>query len=422
MVTRFKNFVGLFLFVLLTVSNAQEVEPKHTPLDPLKYDAWTIEYPPYKWIVEEKIKAYRVINPDENQNIPVVGTGDKVALVVSKFQKDNIVEIWYGADGHYTILKEKQVDWILGESAEEELRKKNTYFNLDARFIFEDRTGSAAGLNYIHQKNSAALSDVQISPDLIDINLSISRDYSFIYKWGYPRMALVNNQWGGMVLGVRNQSFEIGVRMPPVFYLNTDLLSLSDGIEAKHLNGGWGSFGAIKYQSFTGEISFVSPPSSSKKDFDASINDDQFLSIMDLSLLMYTDVQITHRNNQESLISAIFQGGLYLYRVQNYKYDPSGIFIPRTNTLDGDTLSSHQETKLGLYLSLDACTKVNQKIGRPLIEAQLQLHTSYAFMTALTVNINRHIAVPIYYTYMFEELQWAPRKALHIGFRTTFDL
>lgn len=422
MLNKIHKYFMLFILGLLTIGFAQEEESEKLPLSSLKYDAWTIEYPPYKWIVERKVKNYRVMNPADRDVIPKMEDGDKVALVVSKFDKYNIVQMWYGTHGNYTVLNEDQVDWILGESAEEELSKKNTYFSLDADFVFEDRTNAAAGLNYINQKNTAGLSDIQISPDLIDIDLAISRAYSFTFKWGYPRMALVQNQWGGMVLGIRNQSFEIGLRMPPLFYVNTDLLSISDGIEAKHLNGGWGSFGSISYQTFTGEISFVSPPSSRAKDFDASINNDQNISIMDLSLLMYTDIQLTNRKGEDSFVSAIFQGGLYLYRVQNYKYDGAGTFVPRLTTLAGDTLSSHQETKLGLYLALDACTKVNPKIGRPLLEALVQVHTSYALMTTLTFNISRGLAIPISYTYTFEELQWATQSSIHLGFRTNFDL
>ena len=92
-------------------------------MDPKRFKAWSVEHEEYKALFEDQLKQYLNIHTDER--LPLLRNHDKLIIVQSLAKEDEIYQIWYGQDGHYTIIKDQNVKWVVGK----ELRKLLYYFS-----------------------------------------------------------------------------------------------------------------------------------------------------------------------------------------------------------------------------------------------------------------------------------------------------
>ena len=121
-----KNSSIITILLLISISFAESMDPK-------RFKAWSVEHEEYRALFEDQLKQY--LNIQNNKKLPLLRKHDKLIIIQSLTKEDEIYQIWYGQDGHYTIISENQVKWVVGKELRKLLIQKDYWF-LDNKTVF----------------------------------------------------------------------------------------------------------------------------------------------------------------------------------------------------------------------------------------------------------------------------------------------
>ena len=409
---------SFLFFVFLSYLFAQE------ELDPLKFEAWVVEYPGYRLLIKNAIINYRDMNPDEQADIHEPKTSDKYIIVRSYMKKGDIYQLWFGSGSKFTILDRKKVEWIFGKTLRETLLDREGYFSNDTRIVFMGEGGKEQkAIDYLNNLTTWSNTDLVLGLDRVVSGVSIlspksteAADYSVVARWGNEQLGYPYRSLGLINIGVLNRFFELGVQMPTVTtYLNGMVIEPTD--VDRSLNGGWGGYGRFSLKKFNGQISFTTPAHESDA-ASLALTDSANVNVMSLSYLFNFSLPLKGILPFD-IGTVVLKPGVFSYRVA-HRSIVAGEYIDRvTNTLGNDYDSADTDYR-GLFLRLEGISKLTTG-GFPRLEYTAQLLVGDSFLTSVTANINGKFGVSATYVQFIEEHEWAPLQAAYFGARISLN-
>ena len=405
--------VHLFLASLFNIHAQSSIKP----LDPRKFESWTIEDQKYRIRIEEFINnQYRIMHPGDTL-IADVKDNDKLIIVKSLLDNDiskQLYEIWYGEDGKYSIIPREKISWVFGTEFQKLILEKN-YFYLESDVVFyNSEQGRIANtypsINDIWTQRSLNISTQKIvakipqRPDLA-VALNLSQPLS-----GFPK-GVMRTIDVGLVLRLA----EIGLRIPfssykfPIYDLNNSSFTSSVGDSLFHMNfGGYGKFNVV---GLSGNL-FVHHPISKNKEIENlnAFSDSIYVPVFNGNIS--TKVNIIKSTYQNPKSKLTFYPGFYFSRINKVKNDSENL---------NNIISYRLIDRANFYGRIDY-TSLIQK-GFPRIESFYQFMVGQSSLFSLTLNINKHFGIRLdHHTYQDEELKKIlPEKVLDIGFRIKID-
>lgn len=411
--------------ILLSQANAQNA--KRAYFNPNRLIAWSIEYDPYKILVEEAIEEYQLINQD---SIPPVKPNDKVIIAIEKMNQDEIYELFYGSlEKKLTVLDNAKVKWILGKTLTQTLldRKKYNHLDLRPKLIYRE-PGKHALMNYFDNNLTWVRNDIQFGPDRISYKTRRSNTAVF-YQLGDPGLNKPYTLAGYSRLGISTKFWKCGLQMPNMFFMNDTKFVRRDSL-SQRLNSGWGAFGAVTMGKFIGEISFTSKYR--KDDIDPSTRNDFLgpdsanINFIDLAASIKTFIHLPKKIIPlPGLVS--LPVGLSFYRVAHFRKvrteeNVNELSFTRHELKSADKLST---LRGGLMLGFWYISPLIENTF-PRLEVQYQMLAAgenSSMMARIIFNINETWGIPVTYVYHFSEddRRWDPEKALFISLRIRAD-
>lgn len=388
--------IGFIFGIQLVFGQARE----RPTLDERRYEAWFVEYEPYRLLLETAIDEYRQLSKED---FPLAGPRDVFVLVRSRTGlPPGLFQIWYGnsSDG-YTVLNPQQVKWVLGETLESTLVDKNQYYSRESEIPFEQRTNQPE-LEYIEQKSKLTHADVVIG--LENIGYYFEKQSGVFYEWGNDLLSRPYGLMGQMKVGVSTPMFRVGIVTPSLFPFVNGYVNYPG--ENGGLNGAWGGFGSFSFDQFYGELGYASLQGIPQYDPTVEGKVDEQLNYIDISFLgaVNTGLSISQ------IVAAVNvkMGGVG-YRVVQRD-------ITQDN-LGGKKLGGKEYYyRGGIFVRADMVTPL-LGAGYPQVEAGAQLiaGSGITLMGNATYNINQSLGIPVKVIYFGTEDTWDPSFAAFVG-------
>ncbi len=407
-----KKNILLFLMILVMplLLNADLLKQ----LDARRFEAWTIEYEPYRLLVENAVIEYASITGDD---IPEIYPGDILIAIRSKSRKNQVYQLRYGSHvSGFNVIESEMVNWVLGSTLMMTIAEKDQYYHLDTTAPFQD-TQIKPELDYLNKELFWTNSSL-----LIGLSRSIyrlSNSSGLLFEWGNELMGLPHADAGTMRIGVATPVFKLGMQMPSLIDIG-----IRPGAEDwERLNGGIGGFGAFNYSNFYGELNFLTNTADVLSS-DPSINKttDSLISYMDVSGLAYVNFGAPMKK-----MKGAFQikPGFAFYRIANRKIvdvDGEKRLIYRNKNRENEHFNNANEVGFGFFLRMDYSSALAHNIY-PKFLFSMQLNSATSFLSKFTLNINESIALPITFVYYLdgENKDYFPRFATHFGIQFRLD-
>jgi len=123
------------LIMLITLPTVW-AQPKAPPmLDPRRFEAWTVEYEPFRLLIENAVEEYITLN---DSDLPPIAASDNVIAVRSKSGQKQLYQIRYGTVSEgYTVIDNMEVKWVLGATLAKTISEKETYYHLETQEPYE---------------------------------------------------------------------------------------------------------------------------------------------------------------------------------------------------------------------------------------------------------------------------------------------
>ena len=410
--------VLLTALTLLLSITAVWAQPKAPPmLDPRRFDAWTVEYEPFRLLIENAVEEYITLNDTELE--PIAST-DMVIAVRSKSGQRQLYQIRYGtpSDG-FSVIDNMEVKWVLGATLAQTISEKEKYYHLDTQEPFET-TEHQPEIDYLEVESFWTHTDLQIGADRL-VYL-FGKTGGLTVEWGNELFGRPYGEAGFARFGVITPIFKLGVQVPaPAIALGYR------GGDAKNvLTGGLGGFGAFKYKVLYGELFFQS--------LEASMASGSFINSLDLGALMNlsfnTALPGIKMGANRFMAGAIhIRLGAVIARVdhfqvfgdrlifQNYlrSYGVNPADTTAEFTYDGK--ASLDDT--GLFFRIDYASPLIEKTF-PRHEAVFQV-SGPSIMTKYTYNLSHGLAIPVTLLFYTSDNEWTPDLAILLGFKLRLD-
>lgn len=389
-------------------SVAQQDEPK-TILDSRRYDAWSIEYEPYRLLIENAFEEYRALTGDD---IPRIMPADMIITIRSKTGKQEIFQIRYGTPANgFTIIEGQKVNWILGATLVKTIYDKDNYYNLDTSIPFT-QAAIQPELDYLQSALFWPRVDL-----LISLSQSIYRFGNYggvFFEWGNEQVGRPYGEAGYMRLGIGTPVFKIGLQMPSIINVPNGYAFADSAYNI--LNGGWGGFGAFNFSNLYGEFSFLSNNGSMSFDPTVNITGVDFINYSDLSGLLFLNLGFPLGKG-----GGAFQikPGVAFERIAHRKIVGEEL---RSRLIDraGNPYSFDETYYFGFYLRADYVTNITTE-GVPKLYSGIQIAGGTSVVLKVMYNINTVIGIPVLFTYYMSEEDWQPQQSIRIGVRFRFD-
>ena len=410
--------VTLTLLLMLSTVWAQ---PKAPPtLDPRRFDAWTVEYEPFRLLIENAVEEYITLNETE---LPPIASTDNVIAVRSKSGQRQLYQIRYGTVSEgYNVIDNMEVMWVLGSTLAQTISEKETYYHLDTSEPYES-TKHRPEIDYLEVESFWTHTDLQIGTDRL-VYL-FGKSGGITVEWGSELFGRPYGEAGFARFGVITPIFKMGIQVPspsiPLgFRAGTD-----DADD--HLTGGIGGFGAFKYKVLYGELFFQS--------LESALASGRFINSYDLGGLMNLSFNTTLSGFPVGKEKRLFAGALQIrlggviarvdhsqivddrVSFQNlkrtYGVNPADTTEEFTN---GDAASLDES---GLFFRLDYASPLIEK-RFPRHEAVFQV-SGPSIMTKYTYNVNRTLGLPLTLLIYTKENEWTPNAAILVGFKLRLD-
>ena len=407
---------ALLVVLLITISlSGVWAQPKAPPmLDPRRFDAWTVEYEPFRLLIENAVEEYITLN--ETEMAPIAAT-DNLIAVRSKSGNRQLYQIRYGtvSDG-FTVIDNMEVKWVLGATLAQTISEKETYYHLDTQEPFET-TEHQPEIDYLEVESFWTHTDLQIGLDRLVYLFGKSGGVTV--EWGNELFGRPYGEAGFARFGVITPIFKLGVQVPgpsiPVGYRSGE----SDHV----LTGGLGGFGAFKYKVLYGELFFQS--------IEAAFASGSHINSIDLGGLLNLSFNTTLSGIKMGS-SRLFAGamqirlGAVLARVDHTQIVNDKVkYQDRTRAwaadpTDENTYGGSASTDdTGAFLRVDYASELIEK-RYPRHEGVFQI-SGPSIMTKYTYNINHGLAIPITILAYSSENEWTPSAAVLLGFKLRLD-
>ncbi|MFQ6611071.1 MAG: hypothetical protein ACE5D7_09785 [Fidelibacterota bacterium] len=426
-----------FLIILIfgTVILFAQMQSPPSSLSSNEYDAWVVEYYPYKKHVMNSILKYNNMHSENMDTIRVMKVNDQLIVIRSMAEMNEIYGIWYGTyEKGYAKLNSEQVKWILGETLRKTLLDRDQYLNFDTDVAFNTRPNQSE-LDYLYNVNHWAINN-----NVLDIpnsfSLPMGNYYRFITRWGNDWMGFPQGSLGQMQFGIKYKYFELGGIFPSLLP-QVNILGQNTDIS---LSSGFGGYGKINMETFTGYLSFSLHP--------VIINDSQEV-ILDDNVDTPSDTVSTGDDEGDTYRGYNVLGNEFTFQVNTTIPFPNefipffngtinvypGVYslkiskgyigdIPEDERQSGDQLITSEtiyrwlssDYYWGFYLRLDAVGDIPPGRSFPRYLLTFQDHFGLNMMVKCIININNKIGMSITYTKSQDEtLNWVKDNELYLG-------
>ncbi len=406
----------LMTLIFLISLTAVWAQPKAPPmLDPRRFDAWTVEYEPFRLLIENAVEEYITLN--DTEMLPVAAT-DNLIAVRSKSGQRQLYQIRYGtvSDG-FTVIDNMEVKWVLGATLAQTISEKEKYYHLDTQEPFET-TEHQPEIDYLEVESFWTHTDLQIGADRL-VYL-FGKSGGITVEWGSELFGRPYGEAGFARMGVITPLFKLGVQVPsPAIALG---YRAGDEDGNKNLTGGIGAFGAFKYKVLYGELFFQSLD---------GLGDGNHLNNIDLGVLMNLSFNTTLsgiKMGSNKLMAGAMQirlGGV-VSRV-NHNQIINGVVSFQDHTRDWTSAVPDSNTYGGSSSTDDSGVFFRVDYASPLIERQYPRHEAVfqvsgpSIMTKYTYNVNKGLGLPLTLLVYTSENDWTPSAAVLVGFKLRLD-
>jgi hypothetical protein len=410
----------LMVLAFTLIQTAVWAQPKAPPmLDPRRFDAWTVEYEPFRLLIENAVEEYITLN---DTDLEPIAASDMVIAVRSKSGQRQLYQIRYGtvSDG-FSVIDNMEVKWVLGGTLAQTISEKEKYYHLDTQEPFET-TEHQPEIDYLEVESFWTHTDLQIGADRL-VYL-FGKSGGITVEWGNELFGRPYGEAGFARFGVITPIFKLGVQLPsPSIPLGYRSYS-SDYKDV--LTGGIGGFGAFKYKVLYGELFFQS--------LEASMASGSHINSLDLGALINlsfnTALPGIKMGTQRLMAGAIqIKLGAVIARVDHFQVVNDRVSFqnylrsyganPEDTTLAFTYDGKASLDDSGLFLRLDYASPLIQK-KFPRHEAVFQI-SGPSIMTKYTYNLNHGLALPVTLLFYTSDNEWTPDLAILLGFKLRLD-
>ncbi len=410
--------VALILLISLSTVWAQ---PKAPPmLDPRRFDAWTVEYEPFRLLIENAVEEYITLNETE---LPPIASTDNVIAVRSKSGQRQLYQIRYGTVSEgYNVIDNMEVKWVLGATLSQTISEKETYYHLDTSEPYES-TKHRPEIDYLEVESFWTHTDLQIGSDRL-VYL-FGKSGGITVEWGNELFGRPYGEAGFARFGVITPIFKMGIQVPSPS-IPMGFRAGTDGSDDR-LTGAIGGFGAFKYKVLYGELFFQS--------LEASLASGSFVNSYDLGGLINLSFNTTLSGIPMGEKRRLFAGAMQIRlggviaRVDHSKIVDDRIYFqnfkrtygvnPADTTeefTNGDAASLEES---GVFFRIDYASPLIQK-QYPRHEAVFQV-SGPSIMTKYTYNVNKTLGLPLSVIIYTKDNEWSPSAAILLGFKLRLD-
>ena len=408
----------LALVVLLSTTTVW-AQPKAPPmLDPRRFDAWTVEYEPFRLLIENAVEEYITLN--QSDLLPIAST-DNVIAVRSKSGQRQLYQIRYGTVSEgYSVIDNMEVKWVLGATLAQTISEKETYYHLDTQEPYET-TKHRPEIDYLEVESFWTHTDLQIGTDRL-VYL-FGKSGGITVEWGNELFGRPYGEAGYARFGVITPIFKLGIQVPSP---SIPLGFRAGAEDDDYLTGGIGGFGAFKYKVLYGELFFQS--------LEAALASGNYINSYDLGGLMNLSFNTTLsgiKMGKNDLFAGALQIrlGAVIARVDHSQIVNDRVVFQNLkrsyNVATGDTTEAFTNgdaaslDESGLFFRVDYAS--------PLIEKQYPKHEAVfqvsgpSIMTKYTYNVNHSLGVPLTVLAYTKDNEWSPSAAILVGFKLRLD-
>ncbi|MBT3962379.1 hypothetical protein HOB87_15185 [Candidatus Woesearchaeota archaeon] len=414
-----KKIITILIFTIFNGIFAQ-----FEKLDPIKYEAWSVEYIQYRLLVEKSIKDYLDLHPNDISNLPLFKRTDRIIIIRSNLNSDEIYQIWYGNDINYTVIDYERVKWIFGRTLRKTLVEKDKYFYSDAQFVFEGFKENHRGISYINNAYKWSNSDVFLSYGKIVTKLSTfsnapgSSDFGLTYSLGNDDIGLPYRTMGNMKIGILNKYFAIGLRLPQLLTsLNGKIVEGDDNI----LNGSVGGYGAFHHSGINTEFGFSSLNEPIGNDPTIAVGDSSYINFINVYGNINYSIIIPPKVINPKYGTVILRPGFFYYSVA-HRDIVGGVVNDRLTSPNGKIYDTPESHLKGVSLRVDAISRIN-KYGFPRFEITSQTLGIRNILGKLVFNITKSIGISgtVNYTNSNEIEEWESKNSVYFDINMKFD-
>ena len=416
--TNTRKALLLALIILLSISTVW-AQPKAPPmLDPRRFDAWTVEYEPFRLLIENAVEEYITLN---DTDLPPIASTDNVIAVRSKSGQRQLYQIRYGtvSDG-YNVIDNMEVKWVLGATLAQTISEKETYYHLDTQEPYET-TKHRPEIDYLEVESFWTHTDLQIGTDRLVYLFGKSGGVTV--EWGNELFGRPYGEAGYARFGVITPIFKLGIQVPSP---SIPLGFRAGAEDDDYLTGGIGGFGAFKYKVLYGELFFQS--------IEASLASGSFVNSYDLGGLMNLNFNTTLsgiKMGNSNLFAGAMQIrlGAVIARVDHSQIVNDRVFfqnLKRTyDAAAGDTTEEFTNgdaaslEESGLFFRVDYASPLIEK-RYPKHEAAFQV-SGPSIMAKYTYNVNHGLGIPLTLVAYTKDNEWSPSAAILVGFKLRLD-
>ncbi|NQV16455.1 hypothetical protein HQ531_13415 [bacterium] len=404
------------LILLISVSTLW-AQPKAPPmLDPRRFDAWTVEYEPFRLLIENAVEEYITLNETD---LPPIASSDNVIAVRSKSGQRSLYQIRYGtvSDG-FNVIDNMEVKWVLGGTLASTIADKEKYYHLDTQEPFET-TEHQPEIDYLEVESFWTHTDLQIGADRL-VYL-FGKSGGITVEWGNELFGRPYGEAGFARFGVITPLFKLGVQVPSP----SVPLGYRDGESDQILTGGIGMFGAFKYKVLYGELFFQSLEKAFVSENDPQINS------YDLGILTNLSFNTTlsgFKMGSSRLLAGALQirlGGV-VARV-DHSQTVGGVLSFQDHTSEWTNTEPTENTYGGKASTEDSGVFFRVDYSSPLIEKRFPRHEAViqlsgpSIMAKYTYNLNHGLGIPLTILSYTKENDWTPGIAVLVGFKLRLD-
>ncbi len=406
------NITALGLWLILTSSIWAQTSSGSQFLDARRFEAWTVEYQPYRLLIENAVSEYITLT---KADIPPISPSDLVIAIRPKGDKKKLYQLRYGtpAEG-FTIIPKQKIPWVLGATLSRTIAEREKYYNLDSRLPFETQAHRPE-IDYILNESFWTQSDFLIGLDKMVYRFGSGG--GLLVEWGNELIGRPYAEAGFARLGMVTPVFKLGVQVPTVSITN-GYRATKDNQTWRKLSGGIGGFGAFQFQNLYGEMFFQTMDA-------AFAPDSRYINYLDLGGLLSLSFN-TALSGVEVGSYRLFAGGLQIKvgavvgRVahrqllngkvvfQDIKRDTVG--LPEEDKTYGGSDSIEDS---GIFFRLDyASTLIDRLYPRHQLSVQL---AGPSFLMKYTYAFNPNFALPITIVTYTKDNEWTPSFAVFVG-------
>jgi len=415
-----RKTLQITLLLLISLS-AVWAQPKAPPmLDPRRFEAWTVEYEPFRLLIENAVEEYITLN---DTDLPPIAATDNVIAVRSKSGQKQLYQIRYGTVSEgYNVIDNMEVKWVLGATLAQTISQKETYYHLDTQEPYETSTHQPE-IEYLEIESFWTHTDLQIGTDRL-IYL-FGKSGGITVEWGNELFGRPYGEAGFARFGVITPIFKMGIQVPSPSIPLGVRLGTEDSED--HLTGGIGGFGAFKYKVLYGELFFQS--------LEAGLASGNFINSYDLGGLVNLSFNTTLPGIPIGEKKRLFAGALHIRlggvisRVDHSKIVDDRVSFQNLkrsyNVAAGDTTEEFKNgdaaslEESGLFFRVDYASPLIQK-QYPKHEAVFQV-SGPSIMTKYTYNLNKSLGLPVTVLVYTKDNEWSPSAAILFGFKLRLD-